>query len=254
MKANFKSFIVTAMIILMTNIALCQNPIIKKEPILTSNIDSISYSLGILIGEANRKQMENVLNVDQLNKNIIIEAFRKALLGDSVQINGETANALVRDFFTETPKAKLEEELLSNNESLNRDLIDKEVETVRTNKFIIPEKLWKNECQGMAQNIVIQRLPKSQGSMTVALTKSDASVSILTGNICDMVKGYNNSTLSIHYGRYLIKPCDGSDEKEIEILSQGLEFIYHSGIGLEYKSGKGTIKMLDKSYELTISE
>lgn len=124
----------------------------------------------------------------------------------------------------------------------------------KSQKFIIPEKLWKTDCQGMAQNIVIQRLPDGKGSMSVALAKLDTSVSILTGNICDMVRGYNNSSFSIGSGRYKIKPCEGSAEKDIEILSQGLAFIYHTGIGLEYISGNGTINMFDKLYELPIDE
>lgn len=67
-------------------------------------------------------------------------------------------------------------------------------------------------------------------------------------------KGYNNSTFYIGEGKALIKPCFGSDEKDIEISSQGLNFIYRAGIGLEYESGNGTINMFDKSFKLPINE
>ncbi|GEM_PF-5118799 len=135
-----------------------------------------------------------------------------------------------------------------------QDIVSQKEEVSKTQKFIIPEKLWKTDCQGMAQNIVIQRLPDGKGSMSIALFKSDTSISVLTGNICDMVKGYNNSSLSISTGKYLIKPCISNDEKDITISSQGLDFIYHTGIGLEYISGTGTINMFGKSYELPIDE
>lgn len=119
-------------------------------------------------------------------------------------------------------------------------------------QVIIPEKLWKTECQGMAQNANLLRLPLNDGTLGVMFTRKDTIhyPFIFVGNICELVKGYNNSTFYIGVGQALIKPCSGSDEEAIEISSQGLEFIYHTGIGLEYISGNGTIKMLGKSYEL----
>ena len=138
-------------------------------------------------------------------------------------------------------------------QNTNKQITEKD-DVLKSQSFIIPEKLWKTDCPAMAQNIVIQRLPGSNGSMNIALAKSDTSVSYLTGNICDMVKGYDYSSFNIYSGKYLIKPCDGSVEKDIEIISQGLKFIYHSGIGLEYISGTGIINMFGKSYEFPIDE
>jgi len=139
-----------------------------------------------------------------------------------------------------------------------QDLNTQSPEASKSQKFIIPEKLWKTECIGTASNVMVDRLPNDKGSLDVDLYRASqidtSKVSILTGSLCDMVKGYDNSRLRIYGGKYLIKPCSGSDEKDIEILSQGLEFIYHTGIGLEYKSGNGTIKMFDKSYEFLINE
>ena len=105
----------------------------------------------------------------------------------------------------------------------------------------------------MAQNANLLRLPLKDGTLGVMFTRKDTIhyPFIFIGNICELVKGYNNSTFYIGVGQALIKPCSGSDEEAIEISSQGLEFIYHTGIGLEYISGNGTIKMLGKSYELS---
>ena len=139
-----------------------------------------------------------------------------------------------------------------------QEIITPKADSTKSQKFIIPEKLWKTECAGTASNVMFDRLPNDKGSLNVNLYRSSqidtSAVSILTGSLCDMVKGYDNSRLRIYEGKYLIKPCSGSDERPIEILSRGLEFIYHSGIGLEYQLGNGTIKMFDKSYELPSDE
>lgn len=127
----------------------------------------------------------------------------------------------------------------------------------KSQQFIIPEELWKsNECQGTFQNTVVMRLPADNNTLSLTLMKSsgDTSVSIMTGNLCDMVKGYNNSSFYIGTLKLLIKPCEGSHEQDIEIASQGIDFIYHMGVGLEYLKGSGTIKMNGKTYELPIDD
>ena len=85
--------------------------------------------------------MNNTPRTDQLNKDILIEAFKKAFIGDSVLINKETANSLVQTFFNEAPKTKAEEKPKLDKESVAQDLKVKEEGTAQTQKFIIPEKL-----------------------------------------------------------------------------------------------------------------
>jgi hypothetical protein len=137
-----------------------------------------------------------------------------------------------------------------------QDLNTQSPEESNSQKFIIPEKFWKTECLGTASNVMVDRIPNDKGSLDVDVYRTlqidTSKVSILTGSLCDMVKGYDNSRLRIYGGKYIIKPCSGSEEKDIEISSQGLEFVYHTGIGLEYKLGNGTIKMFDKLYEFPI--
>ena len=137
-----------------------------------------------------------------------------------------------------------------------QDLNAQSAVATKSQKFTIPEKLWKIECQGMAENANILRFPLNDGTLGVMFTRKDTIhyPFIFIGNICDLVKGNNNSTVYIGAGKALIKPCSGSDEKDIEISSEGLNFIYQTGIGLEYESGNGTIKMFDKTYKLPINE
>ncbi len=124
-----------------------------------------------------------------------------------------------------------------------------EIQDIRPTQFVISEKLWRSDCPGRAKNIIIQRLPNSQGSMSIALSNSEQGISAMDGNIFDMVKGYDNSSMTIGRGEYKITPCMGSEEKEIEISSQGLEFVYHAGIGLKYIKGYGTIIMSGIKYK-----
>lgn len=101
----------------------CQNSGKKGEIKLASKNDSVSYALGVLIGENNKQQMKSAPGVDQLDKQILIAAFEKAFLGDSVQIKPDKANAAIQAFFAEISKAegdknqKSGEEFLASNKS-----------------------------------------------------------------------------------------------------------------------------------------
>lgn len=115
-------FYATALV-LTVGVAGCQNSGKKGEVKLASKNDSVSYALGVLIGENNKQQMKSAPGVDQLNKEIMITAFEKAFLGDSVQIKPEKANAAIQEFFAQISKAegdinlKAGEEFLASNKA-----------------------------------------------------------------------------------------------------------------------------------------
>lgn len=99
--------IIYAMALVLTVVAAgCQNSGKKGNVTLTSKNDSVSYALGVLIGESNKQQMKSAPGVDQLNKEILIAAFEKAFLGDSVQIKPEKANVKVQEFFSSISKVE----------------------------------------------------------------------------------------------------------------------------------------------------
>jgi len=120
---KLKSIIYASALVLSVGVAGCQNSGKGGDIKLTSKIDSVSYSLGVLIGESNKQQMKGAPGVDQLNKEILLAAFKKAFLGDSVQIKPENANAKVQGFFTELAKVeadkntKVGEDFLAANKS-----------------------------------------------------------------------------------------------------------------------------------------
>ncbi|HAQ20469.1 MAG TPA: peptidylprolyl isomerase [Prolixibacteraceae bacterium] len=101
---KLRSFIYASALIMTVGVAGCQNSGKKGEITLATRNDSVSYALGVLIGESNKQQMKSAPGVDQLNKEILLSAFEKAFLGDSVQIKAEVANASVQKFFSEIAK------------------------------------------------------------------------------------------------------------------------------------------------------
>lgn len=110
-------FYATALV-LTVGVAGCQNSGKKGEVKLVSKNDSVSYALGVLIGENNKQQMKSAPGVDQLNKEIMISAFEKAFMGDSVQIKPEKANAAIQAFFADVSKGEGEKNLKAGEEFL----------------------------------------------------------------------------------------------------------------------------------------
>ncbi len=98
-------FYATALV-LTVGVAGCQNSGKKGEVTLTSKNDSVSYALGVLIGENNKQQMKGAPGVEQLNKEIIVAAFEKAFRGDSLQIKADKANEAIQAFFAEVSKVE----------------------------------------------------------------------------------------------------------------------------------------------------
>lgn len=115
---KLKSIFYAAALVLIVGAAGCQNSGKKGEVTLASKNDSVSYSLGVLIGENNKQQMKGAPGVDQLNKEIMIAAFEKAFMGDSVQIKAAKANATIQAFFTEVSKVEGEKNLKTGEEFL----------------------------------------------------------------------------------------------------------------------------------------
>lgn len=98
---KLRSSIYAMALILSIGVAGCQNSGTKGDAKLTNKNDSVSYALGVLIGENNKQQMKGAPGVDQLDKEILIAAFQKAFKGDSVQIKAEEANGMIQAFFAE---------------------------------------------------------------------------------------------------------------------------------------------------------
>lgn len=110
-------FYATALV-LSVGVAGCQNSGTKGEIKLASKNDSVSYALGVLIGENNKQQMKSAPGVDQLDKKILIAAFEKAFLGDSVQIKPEKANQTIQSFFNQISKVESDKSMKEGEDFL----------------------------------------------------------------------------------------------------------------------------------------
>ena len=115
---KLRVFIYASALVLSVGVAGCQNSGIKGDTKLANNNDSVSYALGVLIGENNKQQMKDAPGVDQLNKDIIIAAFQKAFKGDSVQIKADNANGMIQAYFTEIAKVEADKNIKAGEEFL----------------------------------------------------------------------------------------------------------------------------------------
>jgi FKBP-type peptidyl-prolyl cis-trans isomerase len=119
-KKNMKlrSIIYASALVLTVGVAGCQNSSTKGETKLISKNDSVSYALGVLIGENNKQQMKDAPGVDQLNKDILIAAFTTAFKGDSVQIKAAKANGIIQAFFAKVSSEEGSKNLKAGTEFL----------------------------------------------------------------------------------------------------------------------------------------
>ena len=115
---KLRSFIYASVLVLTVGAAGCQNSGKNGEVTLASKNDSVSYALGVLIGESNKQQMKSAPGADQLNKDLLIAAFQHALKGDSVQIKPDQANAKIQAFFAEIGKVESDKNLKAGEEFL----------------------------------------------------------------------------------------------------------------------------------------
>jgi FKBP-type peptidyl-prolyl cis-trans isomerase len=92
--------------------ASCQQGGGKKIK-MESEIDSTSYALGVLIGQQNKQGLETFPGGSDLNLDIMAEAFRLYLKGETTVMEPEQANEIVGNFFdkkqNETSQKNLEE-------------------------------------------------------------------------------------------------------------------------------------------------
>ena len=115
---RLRSVIYASALVLTVGVAGCQNSGSKGDTKLTNKNDSVSYALGVLIGENNKQQMKDAPGVDQLNKDILIAAFQKAFKGDSVQIKADKANGIIQAYFAEISTAEAAKNIKAGEEFL----------------------------------------------------------------------------------------------------------------------------------------
>ena len=119
MKLNFKSIVLMGSAVLV--MAGCSNNSLTTKAVkLTTNSDSASYALGILIGENNKKNLESSPAGDKFNEDLLINGFVTTMKGEEGKITSEESQKIVQDFFK-----KVSEEESAKNEAEGKAFMEK---------------------------------------------------------------------------------------------------------------------------------
>src|SRR5665647_1055600 len=114
-----KNSIIYGLVIVLALSASCQQG--SKKVKLVSNIDSVSYAIGVLVGSNNLKQLETAPGGDEINKEAMAAAFRASTLSEDSIISPEQANELVRKFFEGAGARKAQKNLEEGNAFLEKN-------------------------------------------------------------------------------------------------------------------------------------
>jgi FKBP-type peptidyl-prolyl cis-trans isomerase len=92
-----------------------------KSVKLVSNIDSVSYAIGVLVGANNLKQLESAPGGSEINKEAMASAFRVASLGEEAALTEEQANGVVQKFFESAGQRQAQKALEEGNAFLEKN-------------------------------------------------------------------------------------------------------------------------------------
>jgi len=114
-----KNSIIYGLVIVLALSASCQQG--GKTVKLESNIDSVSYAIGILVGSNNTKQLETAPGGGDINREAMAAAFRASSVGEEAAITPEEANELVRKFFEGAGEREAQKNLEEGNAFLEKN-------------------------------------------------------------------------------------------------------------------------------------
>ena len=86
-----------------------------KNVKLETEVDSVSYAIGLLVGTNNLNQLSSAPGGDELDATIMSSAFAAASSEEELKITEEDANAMVTAFFENAGKRKGQESLEAGN-------------------------------------------------------------------------------------------------------------------------------------------
>ena len=99
---------------------------------LQTQVDSVSYAIGVLVGSNNLKQLDSAPGGSDLDATIMSSAFSAASSKGELKISEEDANALVQTFFQEAGTRKGQDNLEEGNAFLEANKARKEVTTTES--------------------------------------------------------------------------------------------------------------------------
>ncbi len=117
MKKGIIYFLAIAFVVAATS---CQQGGTKSVK-LESNIDSVSYAIGILVGANNLQQLKNAPGGSELNKDVMAAAFTIASTEGEAKMTEEEAQSVVQNFFQAQGKKEAQENLEKGNSFLEEN-------------------------------------------------------------------------------------------------------------------------------------
>jgi FKBP-type peptidyl-prolyl cis-trans isomerase len=114
-----KNTIIYVLVIIMGLSASCQQG--AKSVKLESNIDSVSYAIGVLVGGNNLKQLESAPGGEDISKEAMSAAFHAISVGEEPAMTEEQANELVRLFFEGAGEREAQKNLEEGNAFLEQN-------------------------------------------------------------------------------------------------------------------------------------
>ena len=105
----------------------CENSFTKKNVVLKDKTDTISYSLGVNIGEKIKAE-----GVEEINSEILIIALNQVLSEDSLLINKEQSNNILRKYFATLKTKKSKQTYIDGETFLKQNKNKKNVTTLES--------------------------------------------------------------------------------------------------------------------------
>ncbi len=125
-----KNSIIYGLVVVLALSASCQQS--GKSVKLQSNIDSVSYAIGVLVGSNNLKQLETAPGGGEISKEVMASAFRAASMGEEAALTDEQANELVRKFFESASQREAQKALEEGNAFLEKNKAREGVTTTQS--------------------------------------------------------------------------------------------------------------------------
>jgi FKBP-type peptidyl-prolyl cis-trans isomerase len=114
-----KNSIIYGLVIVFALSASCQQG--GKAVKLESNVDSVGYAIGILVGSNNLKQLEAAPEGGAINKEAMAAAFRAASVGEEGAMTEQEAQAVVQRFFEGAGEREAQKSLEEGNAFLEKN-------------------------------------------------------------------------------------------------------------------------------------
>jgi len=114
-----KNSIIYGLVIVLALSASCQQG--GKAVKLESNVDSVGYAIGILVGSNNLKQLDAAPDGASINKESMAAAFKAASMGEEAVITEEQAQAIVQKFFEGAGEREAQKNLEEGNAFLEKN-------------------------------------------------------------------------------------------------------------------------------------